>query len=365
MPVEIQPFDSLFFRNGKPFSMGEEVWGGGMFPPPPSVVYGALRTAFFSRNLAQLSQANEAGDVSLKLRIRQVLLSKLSSESGKTEVYFPCPFDVVESKNRAGTQALLSLTKWAGISSHPTQHLLTVKDQNILPVNSLGGGHWISLNQFKAYLLYGDAPAPYPASAFMIPEPKIGIQKSRASGKAADGMLYRVGMTRPQSGVGLYVDWVAEDSGFQLSEAGFLKLGAEGKSASFQQSPLSIDIKAPQIEGNVIKLVFTTPAVFEHGWLPGSIDPKTRKGAWGGEPVEVLTAAFNRAAYQGGFSMKATKNQPFGPKPMRKAVPAGAVYYIRIDGDVQQAVESLHGQCLSDYDADQQGFGLAFVGSIF
>ena len=47
MHISIKPFDCLFVRDGKPFSMGDEVWASGIFPPPPSVVYGALRTAWF------------------------------------------------------------------------------------------------------------------------------------------------------------------------------------------------------------------------------------------------------------------------------------------------------------------------------
>ena len=48
MIIQIDPLDTLFFRNGKPFTMGEETWADAVFPPYPSVVYGALRSAYFS-----------------------------------------------------------------------------------------------------------------------------------------------------------------------------------------------------------------------------------------------------------------------------------------------------------------------------
>lgn len=43
----MEAFDTLFFRDGKPFSMGDDVWANGVFPPYPSTLYGALRASYF------------------------------------------------------------------------------------------------------------------------------------------------------------------------------------------------------------------------------------------------------------------------------------------------------------------------------
>lgn len=42
--IEIQALGTLFFRDGKPFTMGAETYAEGIFPPLPSTIYGALRT---------------------------------------------------------------------------------------------------------------------------------------------------------------------------------------------------------------------------------------------------------------------------------------------------------------------------------
>lgn len=42
----IQPNDTLFFRDGRPFDAGADVWTGILFPPYPSTCYGMLRTLF-------------------------------------------------------------------------------------------------------------------------------------------------------------------------------------------------------------------------------------------------------------------------------------------------------------------------------
>jgi CRISPR type III-B/RAMP module-associated protein Cmr3 len=44
MWYEIIPNDTLFFRDGRPFSMGTETWATSIFPPYPSTVYGAIRS---------------------------------------------------------------------------------------------------------------------------------------------------------------------------------------------------------------------------------------------------------------------------------------------------------------------------------
>ena len=56
MRIKIDAIDTLFFKDGKPFSMGDETWADGIFPPPPSVIYGALRSIYFSEHPEKLQK---------------------------------------------------------------------------------------------------------------------------------------------------------------------------------------------------------------------------------------------------------------------------------------------------------------------
>jgi CRISPR-associated protein Cmr3 len=96
--VALNAFDTLFFRDGKPFSMGEETWANGLFPPPLSVVYGALRTAYFSEHIGELKSANGDDDPTLSLNIMFSAVYKDGS------YHYPCPFDVVQKKETNGEQ---------------------------------------------------------------------------------------------------------------------------------------------------------------------------------------------------------------------------------------------------------------------
>ena len=44
MFLKIKPFDTLFFRDAKPFNMGSDTWAEYLFPPLPSTLYGAIRS---------------------------------------------------------------------------------------------------------------------------------------------------------------------------------------------------------------------------------------------------------------------------------------------------------------------------------
>ncbi len=69
MIIKINPVDTLLFRDGKPFSMGENTWPDTVFPPYPSVIYGALRSTYFANHINELGKANREDDPTKKLRI--------------------------------------------------------------------------------------------------------------------------------------------------------------------------------------------------------------------------------------------------------------------------------------------------------
>jgi len=356
MPIDIRPFDTLFFRDGKPFSQGEEVWANGLFPPPPSVLYGALRTAYFSRNLGDLPAAGTAQDPSAELLIQSMFLHK----AGK--VYVPCPYDIVARKGEDEQLGLLKLQDFTGVASSLPLSYALCPPEGFAPAIPLGGKHYIPLEEFEAYLEQAKLPVQVcKLDNFVVREPKIGLTRSAQTGSAEEGKLYRVELFRPKSDVGILLDWRAPDGAkFTLPAEGFFNMGGEAKSVWYTSSPQAVNISLPALTGNVFKIVLCTPTLFEQGWLPAGIDPNTLRGQWRGHTVEVLAAALDRPTHLGGFDMK--KNHP---KPMRRAVPAGAVYYLKTDAeDLSAVLQDFHGQCLSEFDLDCQGFGLAYVGKV-
>jgi CRISPR-associated protein Cmr3 len=327
------------------------------------VVYGALRTAYFSGKLEELEKAGGTEDPTYKLRVNRLFLTH------DGQIYLPCPYDVVRSKaanlsNREQKKiGVLELQEATFTSSYTPQYILETADIS-QPLASLGGDHFLEAIDFEDYLNGETTITTRKQDYFYVREPKIGIQKSRKTGSSEEGKLYRVEMFRPKCKTGIFVEWQSQGPGFTLPGSGFLKIGGEGKSVSYIQHSENTIIEMPELSGNRLKVVFATPAVFENGWLPKNIDPRSLEGSWQGYRVKVLAAAFDRPIYLGGFRMK-TKYQKGGPKSMRKAVPAGAVYYLEIqEGDVNKVAKAFHGQCLSEFGMDKEGYGLSFVGKV-
>ena len=81
---QLTPLDVLLFRESKPFTPGEASWAKGFFPPPPSTVFQALRTAL------AVSDPNES-----KISKRDLnFLGPFLMDSSQT-LWFPTPKDLL------------------------------------------------------------------------------------------------------------------------------------------------------------------------------------------------------------------------------------------------------------------------------
>jgi CRISPR-associated protein Cmr3 len=326
MIARFDPFDTFFFRDGKPFSLGDETWADGLFPPAPSVLYGALRTLYLARNGGFDLTKKQLDEATKDLKIRGVFLEY----NGR--LHLPLPFDVVKSggDDTDGKNYIFKpqVPDPSSVFSSPTTHLLRTDEENV-QVEEFEKGALIKSSVYAEYLK-GKAPiAPEPAKSYLQSEAKIGIGRNNSKRTVSEGELFRVDMQRLISDdvsqpTKIVVDF--EFSGWMPPANQLGKLGGEGKTAfcSFEQSP--IDLPAfPNLKANVegkyhFKLCLTTPAIFKAGWHPSWLG-KDLSGTYQGIELRLLAAATNRLIPVGGWDMKTGK-----PKTMYKAVPAGAVY---------------------------------------
>ena len=98
--IQIEPIDTLFFRDGKPFSMGDQSTAFGIFPPYPSTVFGAIRTGIIAQNqglghfldgnmASEIGTVNESSYASFKLK------GVFLYNSAHDYLYFPAPLAVL------------------------------------------------------------------------------------------------------------------------------------------------------------------------------------------------------------------------------------------------------------------------------
>lgn len=338
--VTLEAFDTLFFRDGKPFSMGEETWANGLFPPPLSVVYGALRTAYFSEHIGTLHSANNEVDPTLKLTIN------FSAYHGEGKYFYPCPLDIVQIKERKRKPefSLLELVeRRTGCCSslHKVDLPMLLQSQKQVEEPS-GLIDEISLNE---YLQSSAVPRSLlNIENFLKEEPKVGIGRNNLTGTSDEGMLYRVGMKRMHQ-----LRLAFGYSGLNISGT-LLRLGGEGKAVSvskMKQKPNVQEAISSTKKDGLFKLYLATPAIFKEGWRPA---PENIPGA------KLVAAVIGKPLYIGGFDMKPKGGKRPAPKPMRRAIPAGSVYYYQGSAEVQE-------NSISDY-GKEQGYGLYYIGNV-
>lgn len=342
--LALDALDTLFFRDGKPFSLGEETWADGIFPPPLSVFYGALRTAFLSGHISELKYANKKNDLTSQLKI------DFSAYHGGGIYYYPCPLDIVEKKTRKiwdePEYLMLDLAerKYGCCSSLHGLDLPMILQPRAQVKDASGLIDELSLND---YLLRNSVPqCLLQIDDYLIEEPKVGIGRNDRTKTSDEGMLYRAGMKRMHQ-----LSFAIGYSGIDIFGK-LMKLGGEGKSVSLSLLEQEPCVRKPDnLSEKFFKLYLATPAIFREGWRPSL---EKIPGA------RLIAAVVGKPLSIGGFDMKPKNGNRPRPKPMRRAVPAGSVYYYL---GSSEEIEALHGTSISDYAAEQ-GYGIVYIGNV-
>ncbi len=371
MWIKISPNDTLFFRSGRPFSMGSETWADSIFPPYPSTIYGALRTFlifergsledFKFKNDKYNDKYKDIGKPNTKGNMN--IIGPIIYNSKYDLSFFPVPFDLVLKKEINKQKNMLKQLKKVCkpkilYTDYPLEDILIYQERE--QVESAEG--YIDSINFKEYL-QGQS-GEYKLSElfeFYIPEPKIGIARDDITLSSREGYLYRTKMIRLKKDYCLLVKINEIDS---MPEKGLFTLGGEGKTVRFEKinnNPLEdLENMNFELKDGIFKLYLATPAIFENGWLPRWINAETLEGEKDGIKLKLIACAIGKYLRIGGWDM--AKNEP---KPMYKAVPAGSVYYFKVlNGASSNDVKNIfHFKNISDINPEE-GFGLSCVGVV-
>lgn len=365
--IQLDALDTLFFKDGKPFSMGEETWADGIFPPPPSVIYGALRTALMATNYASISLEGSIKNT------ENLIISYLAFQINGKEAY-PIPMDVVEKKDKPTHQLEVEKDdKEYEVFSLPISQLpndsITSSKQQFFPQYRKNDDEAVEVidkgclfrDGLESYLK--NSTGTYKAGKigdYLLAEAKVGIKRNRETRSTSDefGELYRVGMNR-LSNLSFLVGWSLsndEKKGERnINAPTLVRLGAEGKVA--ESSPfLRRTWKGPMgISTNNVKVYLATPCPFE-GNLP-KVDQLNLLKVKG---LKLVGYSCGKPFNLGGYDMQ--KRQP---KPMLKVFPAGTVFYLKTDSPI--LLDELQGKSIASVingiDYAKQGFGLAYFGT--
>lgn len=320
-PLFLDPIDVWLFRDGKPFDAGADHHADSLFPPPPSVIQGAVRSHHLVMKGIDLARANasriarEVGTATdfLDLRIRGPFIRR------GEQAYFSLPADVFLDSATGSFRALTPRPLKAGEeSSNPLP--LSLFTDGAHPAKHVPG--FVSQAEWKNYVS-GKPFSATPAGDLFEAEGRVGIAQDDRKRVAKDGALYSVNFVRPRENVGLHV----EVDGFADwgSKTGAMRIGGEGHGARFAPSSLRTPLPSAEIgKRRKFKLVLLTPTYFSRGWTPHD---------WSSQftgPVKLQAAALRRFTSLGGFDWANGDH-----KPALRYVPSGSVYYFSCAEDVE------------------------------
>lgn len=348
----VRPTDSLFIRGNLAFGDSGE-HGASQMPPPPSLFAGAFRSAILGQNADYMAQflvgqplTDEAkarclGTYAQPGAFRVSWLSLAGQIRGQPmpEAVSPLPADLVVLDQAFAPllpRAVAVGTASAGeLPMRAT--LFTAKQEKPR------SGVYLRGNGFQDHLLGklpGDA-AQVTAGQLFSRDPRLGIGLNGDSRTVEEGLIYTTegfafsperdgeGKASPFVNTGFLVG--LEGVADALPDQGHLRLGGDGRSATYQRVEFKLPIPAQLAFNKKFRLILQSPALFDQGWLPDGV---VQEGAFyrlqgEGFSARLACAAIGRREVVSGWDLHGGK-----PKPAQAAVPAGSVYWFdEFEGD--------------------------------
>nr|HPH03537.1 type III-B CRISPR module-associated Cmr3 family protein [Spirochaetota bacterium] len=244
---EITPLDTLFFRGSEPLEAGQ-LTAEALFPPPVSVIQGALRTTVLRQReipFADYGKHGEPEEITALIgasgnpapfAITAILLQK----NGK--LYAPAPWawfvDVSEKADRgaeyAGREVLVvgrpdpvAVEKLGLVASSGSLPFVLAQHEAV----SLGGS-WVRMDALcKRPQKLGEGDVLMPRELYMT-ESRTGIGLDTTKRTVNKGQLYSAGHIRLAEGVRLVI---GIDRGLGLAPSGVIQLGGERRMSGYRK----------------------------------------------------------------------------------------------------------------------------------
>lgn len=376
----IIPRDPLIFRDGKPFTNSPGSRARTVPFPFPATIAGAVRTqAGIDLDTGRFDK-NRIPEL-LQKSVRGPFLVELSEEDKITDWIFPAPADAVmfntDDKDEVQCNRLAPIELSPGTATDLQGHNLVafsriIKDKpHPRPPRFWLRGifeHWLlnptdgrmALKNFGLSALATDSRthvsispntlAAHPGALFQT----AGLEFDHLE---ADNIHLLSKVRR----LGLAVDTDATLPG----GTGFL--GGERRIAHWKIADTSLPecphpVKQRILEQRACRLILLTPAFFTSGYLPEWL----KQGF--GFQVDVKAAVVNRYQTISGWDYAFQQGKQNGrPKPTRRLVPAGSVYFLKLNGDqsqIEKFIDEIWMNAISDDPQSRlDGFGIAVLGS--
>ncbi|MDR1649706.1 MAG: type III-B CRISPR module-associated protein Cmr3 [Synergistaceae bacterium] len=384
MKITITPIDPLISRDSRPFGQGQGTRIRSLDWLTPSVLCGALRTGIGKIH------GNFEPEALKAIEVRGPFL-----ECGKT-LYFPRPLDFVTDQHfdsddkeeqsisgyvvrpleetwetLGGTDLPLSGLRPACVQNPPEQDFKPKKMPGFWSAAAMG--RWLFSESPRDFSLLKSDYLSGPKK-----DDRTHVKVDFETGVSEDSFLFsttgldfRVKRDGKVVQTTVALDADTQDESYRehlerMCRSSMLQpLGGERRLAEWRGAEKDAEGWSPSEKPDSatrLRMVLATPAIFSKGWLPGWIDEESREGVVPGSSVTVrlVSAVLGRWKAVSGWSYEKGKH---GPKPLRRMVPAGSVYFFEIAGNRPFDWEALWLRSVCDGEQDRKdGFGSALWG---
>jgi CRISPR-associated protein Cmr3 len=385
--LQVTPRDPLIARDGRPFGAGQGNRMRSLPWPLPSVVAGSFRTA-----LVKAGTGDFSGDT--PQRLMQIAVAGVFPVHG-AQLYLPAPNDAVAEPrdDGKGIMALRQIVPQVitGGCNLPQSGLLPV----MLSASQSGEDFkptevpaWWPIEKYTEWLLGND---PGFDSSFLgspLQETRDHVCIDSQRGAAADGQIFattglnathlpRFGAERSRAlnerfaEITLSARITIPDSETALTigqQYGIWHpLGGERRMVHWQREAEETTgwncparIRSTLATATKVRMILATPAVFKDGWKPGWLKNGLR-GELCRVKLRLVGISNGRWKAVSGWSLA----PPRGPKPIRRMVPAGSVYFFEVEkpGDAAPLADQWLQSVSDDEQEQRDGFGLAVWGT--
>ena len=371
--LEITCRDPIVSRDGRPFGAGQGNRMRSLDWPLPSVLAGSLRSTL-GKSADRDFSVETAKDL-----LQVEIAGPLPQADG--QLYLPAPEDCVVDPKQGPIRAVPQAAGDSGCD-WPAQGLLPVQIQSPDDFKPEAAPAWWPEDCYVAWLAGEEIAFDRTFLRAAEVEHRTHVRIDPDAGSAADENLFTTAALAlshlPRHGasgfalVSLSVrvragDWCRE----AVAHLDTLHpLGGERRLARWKTAAKPIAWSCPEKIRKVlsaasrVQMALVTPAIFKDGWKPGWLD----EGLAGTPPgtnvrLRLVGASIRRWRAVSGWSLADLPGQPRGPKPLKRVVPAGGVYFFEtVDGKVPGLAERWLEPVSDDEQDRRDGFGLATWG---
>lgn len=379
--LQLTAYDPVVARDGRPFGIGQGYRMKGLSWPYPSVVAGSLRTALVKHNGGDFT-----GDIPRKLL--GVSVAGVFPVVDGDQLYLPAPNDcvVAPDKRPLPVEPQPCGEGGCGFPLNGLQPVMLTEQQAKEDFKPGEAPAWWPVEQLANWLTR--RPIVFDGSFLTTARSQVRdhVQLDAATGAAAESLLFAttgLSLTHlPRFGVpvgvpeGRFAEQFAEITlaarveadAWNVSTLNLLHpLGGERRLVHWQakgkpdlwQPPPAVRASLPGAKR--IRMVLATPAIFAHGWRPEWLDASTLEGTPPGSTVrlKLVGMCIQRWKAVSGWSLA----EPRGPKPVKRLVPSGGVYFFETRDDPAALAEQWLQPVSDDPQDRNDGFGLAIWGT--